>query len=63
MVLEGLRSSGYVWAWIIDTGDFMASDNDMRAHQDTYVGVMGFLKWGTIACALVSAFVVFLIAK
>ncbi len=40
----------------------MASDNDMHAHQETYGSVMNMLKWGTVACALVGAFVVFIIA-
>lgn len=40
----------------------MASDNDMKAHEQTYVSVMSFLKWGTIASALVGALVIFLIA-
>ena len=40
----------------------MASGNDMRAAQDTYAGFTVLVKWGTIASALVAAFVVFLIA-
>ena len=35
---------------------------DMRAHQETYSGVMGMLKWGTVASAIVAAIVIFLIA-
>jgi hypothetical protein len=35
---------------------------DMRAHQETYSGVMGLLKWGTVASAIVAALVIFLIA-
>lgn len=35
---------------------------DMRAHMETYSGVMGLLKWGTVASALVAALVIFLIA-
>ncbi len=35
---------------------------DMRAHQDTYSGVMGLLKRGTVASAIVPAIVIFLIA-
>ena len=35
---------------------------DMRAHQDTYSGVIGLLKWGTVASAIVAAIVIFLIA-
>jgi hypothetical protein len=34
----------------------------MRAHQETYLGVMGLLKWGTVASAIVTAIVIFLIA-
>lgn len=40
----------------------MASGNDMRAARDTYEGFTVLVKWGTIATALVAAFVVFLIA-
>ncbi len=35
---------------------------DMRAHQETYSGVMGMLKWGTVASAIVAALVILLIA-
>jgi hypothetical protein len=35
---------------------------DMRAHQETYSGVMSLLKWGTVASAIVAAIVIFLIA-
>ncbi|MEK6636469.1 MAG: aa3-type cytochrome c oxidase subunit IV [Pseudomonadota bacterium] len=40
------------------------SDNhgDMRAHQETYAHVMGLLKWGTVASAIVAAIIIFLIA-
>lgn len=40
----------------------MASDNDMKAHLGTYEGVMGLLKWGTIASAAIAALVVILIS-
>lgn len=40
----------------------MASNNDMKAHNETYVGVMSFLKWGTIVSAAVGALVIILIA-
>ncbi len=40
----------------------MASQNDMKAHTETYVGVMGLLKWGTAASLLVGALVVLIIA-
>jgi Bacterial aa3 type cytochrome c oxidase subunit IV len=35
---------------------------DMRAHLETYSGVMGLLKWGTVAAAIVAAIVILLIA-
>jgi hypothetical protein len=35
---------------------------DMRAHSETYSGVMAMLKWGTVAAAIVTAIVVLLIA-
>lgn len=40
----------------------MASGNNIKAHQATYDGFIGMAKWGTIALALVTALVVFLIA-
>lgn len=40
----------------------MASDNDMKAHEQTYGMVMGMLKWGTVASALVGALVIVLIS-
>lgn len=40
----------------------MANSQDMKAHNETYAGVMSFLKIGTIATALVTALVVILIA-
>jgi hypothetical protein len=41
----------------------MASNNDMKAHEGTYTGVMNLMKWGTIASALLAALVVILIAS
>jgi hypothetical protein len=35
---------------------------DMTAHDATYGKVMGMLKWGTIVCVALAAFVVWLIA-
>jgi len=35
---------------------------DLRAHQETYSGVMSLLKWGTVASAIVAAIVILLIA-
>jgi hypothetical protein len=40
-----------------------ASDNDMRAHRETYDGVMSLLKWGTVLSAIVTAIVVFILAS
>ena len=40
----------------------MAGDNDFKAHAKTYDGVMAMLKWGTILTAIVTAFVIFIIA-
>jgi Bacterial aa3 type cytochrome c oxidase subunit IV len=41
----------------------MASDNDMKAHQQTYIGVMGLLKWGSVASFIIGAIVVLIIAR
>jgi Bacterial aa3 type cytochrome c oxidase subunit IV len=41
----------------------MAGNGDMKAHEQTYTGVMAMLKWGTIACAAIGALVIFLIAS
>lgn len=38
------------------------SGMDMPAHVDTYWRVMGMLKWGAVACAIIAAFVIWLIA-
>lgn len=40
----------------------MASGNDMKAHNGTYEGFLGLVKWGIIVCTLVTALVVYLIA-
>jgi hypothetical protein len=40
----------------------MAS-NDIRPAQKTYAGFISMFKYGTIACALIVAFVVFLLAR
>ncbi|QNE31605.1 aa3-type cytochrome c oxidase subunit IV [Sphingomonas sp. NBWT7] len=42
--------------------DHGAQSNDIKAHAATYEGVMGLMKWGTVACVIVAAFVVWLIA-
>jgi hypothetical protein len=44
-------------------GIIMASDNDMKMHEGTYVSVISMMKWGTIACVLVGAIVVFIISS
>lgn len=41
----------------------MAGDMDMKAHRETYDGVMVLLKWGTVASFLVGALVVVLIGS
>lgn len=41
----------------------MAGNGDMKAHNETYVSVMSFLKWGTIGCFVVGAIVVLLIGS
>lgn len=40
----------------------MASGNDIKSQSSTYAGFVGLFKWGTIAAALVTALVVYLIA-
>ena len=41
----------------------MASGNDQKAHESTYTGFIGMVKWGVIATALVAVFVIFMITK
>ena len=41
----------------------MASGNDMKAANETYEGFIGMLKWGSIAVAIVTIFVVGLISS
>ncbi len=41
----------------------MASQNDMKAHNETFSGVMTFLKWGTVAATLIAALVITLISN
>jgi hypothetical protein len=40
----------------------MADDGDLRAHQQTYSGVMKLLFWGALGCFLIAFFVIWLIA-
>lgn len=39
----------------------MASGNDMRAANNTYGGFLTMFKWGAVAVALVTAFVIVMI--
>jgi len=41
----------------------MASGNDMKAHESTYSGFIGLVKWGSILTVLVTAFVLYMIAS
>jgi hypothetical protein len=40
----------------------MAGNSDLKAHESTYAQVMGMMKWGAVACAVVAAAVIYLIA-
>jgi hypothetical protein len=40
----------------------MADQGDMKAHVATYSSVIAMLKWGAVACAIVVAIVIWLIA-
>ncbi len=40
----------------------MADKSDMKAHVSTYDSVIGMLKWGAVAVAIVAAGVIWLIA-
>ena len=40
----------------------MSSGNDMKSANETYGGFTSLVKWGTIACAIIAAFVVFIIS-
>lgn len=40
----------------------MASNGDLKPHEGTYAGFVNFVKYGTIFCVLIAAFVVWLIA-
>ena len=41
----------------------MAGNGDMKAHQETYDGVMNLLKWGGVAAFIVGAIVIVLIGS
>lgn len=40
----------------------MAGNGDLKAHEATYHGVIGLIKWGAVASFAIAAFVVWLIA-
>jgi len=40
----------------------MAGNGDMKAHESTYHGVMGLLKWGAVACFVIAFAVIYLIS-
>ena len=41
----------------------MSSGNDMNAHESTYTGFLGLVKFTIIGTALVAAFVIFMISR
>jgi len=41
---------------------FMTSGNDMKAASETYGGFTSLVKWGSIIAAIITAFVVAIIA-
>ena len=41
----------------------METGNDTKAHESTYTGFIGLVKYGIIGTALVAAFVIFMISK
>jgi hypothetical protein len=43
--------------------DRMASGNDMKAANETYAGFINMIKYGSIACAVITIFVVGLIVS
>jgi hypothetical protein len=47
-----------------DTGKrvTMADPADMKAHETTYVGMLGWLKWGAVICFLLAFLVIWLIS-
>lgn len=40
----------------------MAAQSNMKAAEQTYTSFIGLMKWGAVACALVTALVIALIA-
>jgi Bacterial aa3 type cytochrome c oxidase subunit IV len=43
-------------------GKVMASNGNIDAAQQTYSGFLGVVKWGSIACILITALVILLIS-
>ncbi|HEX4695677.1 aa3-type cytochrome c oxidase subunit IV [Sphingomonas sp.] len=41
----------------------MASDTDLKPHQQTYHSVLGLLKYGAVSCLVVAAIVIWLISS
>ena len=41
----------------------MAGGNDLKAHESTYTGFIGLVKFSIVAVALIAAFVIFMITK
>ncbi|MFO1238997.1 MAG: aa3-type cytochrome c oxidase subunit IV [Sphingomonadaceae bacterium] len=41
----------------------MAGNSDLKAHRETYEGVMNLLKWGAVASFIIGAIVVVLIGS
>jgi Bacterial aa3 type cytochrome c oxidase subunit IV len=39
----------------------MAGGNDMKAHEGTYSGFIGLVKWASIITAVVTAFTIYMI--
>lgn len=44
-------------------GRTMAANGDLKPHEQTYTGFTSWVKWGTIAVAIVTVIVVFVIAR
>ena len=40
----------------------MAGNGDLKAHEATYGSMIGMLKWGSVACAVLVAIIIYLIA-
>ena len=41
----------------------MAGGKDLKAHESTYTGFIGLVKFSIVAVGLVAAFVIFMISK